>query len=68
MPDGSVTLALAVDDASVPASGPLDTVVRAPREGVRITCNTVPTGMCEASSATVTGFAVEAGTITSGTA
>ena len=68
IPLGSVTLAFAVDALSVPVNPLLWTVVRAPRDGVKITCRIVPTGIFEASSATVTGFAVEVGTITSGTA
>ena len=68
IPPGRFTLALAVEALTVPASAPLETVVREPRAGVSITCMTVPNGIFEASSATFTGFAVAEGTITSGTA
>ena len=67
MPVGSVRLALAVDALSVPVSGPLETVVRAPDDGVSVTCTTVPTGTLVPSRATFTGFACEEGTTMSGT-
>src|SRR5258706_2477764 len=64
---GGVTLALAVDAASVRESPPLCTVVRLPFEGVSMTCTIVPTGRLEPSRATVTGFGCDEGTMTSGT-
>lgn len=67
MPPGRVTLALAVDAPSVPASPLLCTVVRPSRGGVRTTWTIVPSGMLAPSKATVTGFGSEAGTMTSGT-
>src|SRR5712671_8126456 len=67
MPPGSVTLALAVDELSLPASGPLETVVRAPVAGVSMTCTIVPTGRLAPSRATVTGFGCDEGTMMSGT-
>src|SRR6266550_3588542 len=67
MPPGRVTLALAVDATSVPASPLLCTVVRLPLEGVSVTCTIVPSGRLAPSSATVTGFGCDEGTMTSGT-
>lgn len=67
IPDGSVRLAVAVDAASVPASALLETVVRAPEPGVRVTWTTVPIGIFAASRAMLTGLACAAGTKTSGT-
>ena len=67
MPPGRVTLADAVEADSVPASPVLETVVFAPLDGVTDTWIIVPSGRFEASSATVTGFVVAEGTMTSGT-
>lgn len=66
-PVGRLTLAEAVDAAVLPASGVLETVLAAESVGVSVTCTTVPTGTFDPSSATVTGFACEEGTTTSGT-
>src|SRR6266571_3076543 len=67
IPVGSVTLADAVEAATVPESGLLETVVGEPEVGVSVTWITVPIGMFAAPRATVTGLACEAGTMTSGT-
>lgn len=64
-PVGSVTLAVAVDEACVPANGVLWTVVGVPDSGVTFTCTTVPVGMFAAASATVTGLVCTVGTVMS---
>jgi hypothetical protein len=61
-----VTLAVAVDEAVVPANGVLCTFVRVPDSGCSETWTTVPTGTFAACNAIFTGFVVEAGRTTSG--
>src|SRR4029450_7322158 len=67
IPPGGFTVGLAVDDAALPASPLLCTVVRLPVDGVMVTCTIVPTGRLAPSRATVTGFGCDVGTMTSGT-
>src|SRR5688572_6679824 len=68
VPGGSVTFAVAVDDASVPASAVLLNVVRVATPSVTtLTASAVPSGTLLACSATVIGFTVFGSTVTSGT-
>src|SRR6266545_6328177 len=63
---GTVTLAVAVDDASVPLSGVLVTEVEAPMKPTTVTVSVVPTGTFAAAILTVIGFVVVPGRTTSG--
>jgi hypothetical protein len=63
---GSVTFAVAVEAAVVPERGVLFAEDNAPNCGVTLTVMTVPTGMLDAWSATVAGFAVVVGSVMSG--
>ena len=66
LPDGRLTLALAVDDASVPASAALFTTVGKRTPSVTaVSCTSVPTGTFEAARLTVSGLGVAGSTITS---
>jgi hypothetical protein len=61
-----VTLAEAVELASVPESGVLVAVLTASACPLTVTANVVPSGTFEASMLTVTGFVVPAGNTISG--
>src|SRR5438128_2207563 len=63
---GSVTLAVAVEEASVPLSGVLVARVDAPMKPTTVIASVVPTGTFVAAMLTVTGFAVVPGKTTSG--
>src|SRR5437870_3234418 len=63
-----VTLAVAVELATVPASPLLTTLEPAPFWPLTDTRIVVPRGTCDAARLICTGFVVVAGTITSGTA
>lgn len=56
MPSGKEMLAVAVEEARVPARAVLCVTTRAPFSGVRVTCRVVPSGMFDAESATLTGL------------
>ena len=67
-PGVRVTLAVVLDDANVPASGPLETVVGPPVADTAVMFSDVPTGKLLALTATVTGLAVVGGRTMSGDA
>src|SRR5213593_2137165 len=64
---GKVTLAVAVELATVPASPPLSVLEPAPVRALTDTMTVVPSGTCAAARLICTGLVVVAGRTTSGT-
>src|SRR5438105_9540771 len=65
---GNVTVAVAVEEASVPLSAVLVAELEAPMKPTTVTASVVPMGTLAAAMLTVTGFVVVPGRTTSGAA